>query len=262
MASLNDVVQGGQPTHGNYKGYYNKRPFVIDARLALLPPELFSNKVVLDIGCNEGWVTCEIAQQWRAKKVVGVDIDSELIRAAWRRRRSVWCLQEPSKTKRKRSESPPQLPIPNYFPQAMEHIFGPLLIPEASDKFPHNVTFYTADWLSQTLPDDAQGYDVVVAFSISKWIHLNGGDEGIAKLFQRAFDVLKPGGKFILEPQAWSTYGKAKRMDIKLKETANSLKLRPSDFPKMLEEIGFHYENIGIAGEGGFSRPVDIYSKG
>jgi len=98
-------------------------------------------------------------------------------------------------------------------------------------------------------------------FSISKWIHLNWGDEGIAKFFQCAFDVLKPGGKFILEPQGWSTYGKVKRMDNKLKETANSLKLRPSDFPEMLKEIGFHYENVGIAGEGGFSRPVDIYSK-
>jgi 7SK snRNA methylphosphate capping enzyme len=32
--------------------------------------------------------------------------------------------------------------------------------------------------------------------------------------FRRAFDVLRRGGKFVLEPQLWGTYAKAKRMDI------------------------------------------------
>lgn len=34
------------------------------------------------------------------------------------------------------------------------------------------------------------------------------------KFFRRVFDVLRCGGKFILEPQSWDTYAKAKRMDI------------------------------------------------
>lgn len=81
--------------------------------------------MVLDVGCNEGRVTCEIgarsagfflfvlfclgrrliqrtstrviasAQLRRARKVMGVDIDETLISAAWRRRRTVWSLQEP-----------------------------------------------------------------------------------------------------------------------------------------------------------------------
>lgn len=42
--------------------YYAKRFFVKDPRLALLPSDFFSAAVVLDIGCNEGWVTCEIGQ--------------------------------------------------------------------------------------------------------------------------------------------------------------------------------------------------------
>lgn len=48
------------PTHGNYYGYYLKRPFTMDPRLALLSQDLFTGKRVLDVGCNEGWVTCEI----------------------------------------------------------------------------------------------------------------------------------------------------------------------------------------------------------
>lgn len=54
---------------------------------------------------------------------------------------------------------------------------------------------------------------LVARFSISKWIHLNGGDEGLRTFFRRVHEVLKPGGTFILEPQEWDTYGKAKRMD-------------------------------------------------
>lgn len=42
--------------------YYSKRPFVKDRRLALLPSNFFWDAVVLDIGCNEGWVTCEIGK--------------------------------------------------------------------------------------------------------------------------------------------------------------------------------------------------------
>ena len=67
------------PIHGNYYGsvfpllngiqipininsYYTKRPFATDERLALLPPNLFQGARVLDVGCNEGWVTCEIGE--------------------------------------------------------------------------------------------------------------------------------------------------------------------------------------------------------
>jgi hypothetical protein len=40
--------------------YYSKRPFASDPRLSALPKGLFHRTTVLDIGCNEGWVTCEI----------------------------------------------------------------------------------------------------------------------------------------------------------------------------------------------------------
>ncbi len=33
-----------------------------DPRLALLPADMFVGKRVLDVGCNEGYVTCEIGE--------------------------------------------------------------------------------------------------------------------------------------------------------------------------------------------------------
>ncbi|KAL4249118.1 RNA methyltransferase [Abortiporus biennis] len=279
------------PIFGNYHGYYSKRPVVRDPRLALLPHHVFKDARVLDIGCNEGYVTCEIAQSWGAKRVVGVDIDDTLIRAAWKHRRAVWSQQEPSDAteqtnngtdnvsrKRARDEDERVVrvtnsksgPVPDYFPVSCEHMFGPLPIPfrpvqgtsSDSDKFPHNVVFQTADWVSSGVTDDQAKYNVVVAFSITKWIHLNGGDEGLMKFFQRVHSVLEADGIFILEPQEWETYAKAKRMSVKLKETSQNLKLKPADFPRLLHDVGFgEVEHLGSTGEGGFRRAVDLYRK-
>jgi len=266
-------MQRAQPIYGNYRGYYTKRPFLNDLRLSAFPDGFFKEAVVLDVGCNGGWVTCEIAQQLGAQRVIGVDIDPDLVSASWKRRRTVWSQQGPDYTifkhetdtgtpKSKRSQ------LANYFPQAMEHMFGPLAIPDHGKPgselrtFPHNVLFKTAEWVNDGLVDDEKGYDIVIAFSVSKWIHLNQGDEGIEKFFRRVYEVLRPGGKFVIEPQPWESYGRAKRMDAKLKETCNSLQIRPDDFPNLLEKIGFkEHVRLGIIGERGFSRPVDVYTK-
>ncbi|KAM5531932.1 hypothetical protein V8D89_014402 [Ganoderma adspersum] len=277
------------PIYGNYHGYYNKRPFANDPRLALLPQVLFDGARVLDVGCNEGQVTCEIAQDLGAKRVIGVDIDDTLVSAAWKHRRSVWSQQGPadriyhdgsttnsstpdSRKWRRSYQSDGELLADsgpaNYFPASFEHMFGPLPIPtsragkDATDAFPHNVTFRSADWVNDEVPEDAEGYDVVVAFSISKWIHLNGGDDGLKTFFRRVHKVLRPGGTFVLEPQEWDTYGKAKRMDPRLKENAKDLTLRPEHFERVLQEMGFGpAEHLGATGKGGFRRPIELYVK-
>lgn len=76
--------------HGNFVGYYTRRrggehadcASAGDPRLALMPREWFEGKKVLDIGCNAGVVTVEMAQRMGAARVVGVDIDDELVRMA------------------------------------------------------------------------------------------------------------------------------------------------------------------------------------
>jgi 7SK snRNA methylphosphate capping enzyme len=123
---------------------------------------------------------CKPAQSG-ARKVVGVDIDETLIRGAWKRRRTVWSTQEPTKsnleplraeppTKKQRVKGPFDSSSsdnlePDYFPSSCEHIFGPLPIPLKTnpDVFPHNVVFHTADWVNTEIAEDAEGYDVVVA---------------------------------------------------------------------------------------------------
>ncbi|TFY72937.1 hypothetical protein EVG20_g99 [Dentipellis fragilis] len=281
------TVSSTVPAHGNYHnyhGYLNHHPGACDARLSLLPRELLLGARVLDIGCNEGWVSCEIAQTWGAQRVVGVDIDDALVRMAWKRRRILWSHQQPiddesprgdeedqPKKKRKRNGKDTQ-PLhkavkADYFPASCQHMFGPLPVPPAevvgsADEFPHNISFRRADWTNETIPEDAGGYDVVIAFSVSKWIHLNGGDDGLKRFFRRIYDVLSPGGTFVFEPQQWDSYTKARKLDPVLQENAKNLKLRPDSFDELLREIGFEGpQPLGEAGEGRFRRPVELYTK-
>lgn len=57
-------------------------------------------------------------------------------------------------------------------------------------------------------------YDVIMALSLTKWIHLNGGDSGLKRFFRRIFKHLRPGGRLILEPQPWSSYKKKKKISV------------------------------------------------
>ena len=45
------------------------------------------------------------------------------------------------------------------------------------------------------------------------------------RFFRRVFDVLRHGGRFVLEPQAWDTYAKAKRMAIVILASTDKLRV-------------------------------------
>lgn len=66
-------------------------------------------------------------------------------------------------------------------------------------------------------------YDTIIAFSVTKWVHLNFGDQGLKRFFKRIFQTILPGGRLILEPQPWSSYRLKRRMTVR-KENLDLLK--------------------------------------
>lgn len=70
--------------YGNYNKYYGYRNpgNNEDPRVRVLRPEWFEGKHVLDLGCNAGHLTLYIAKMLRPARILGLDIDGGLIRAA------------------------------------------------------------------------------------------------------------------------------------------------------------------------------------
>ncbi len=67
--------------YGNYNRYYGKRlpEKEHDPRLDCLKLEWIEGKTILDIGCNIGSLTFQLASSYRPRRILGIDIDGELV---------------------------------------------------------------------------------------------------------------------------------------------------------------------------------------
>lgn len=102
----------------------------------------------------------------------------------------------------------------------------PQLVQTARDKFPHRrsqITFETCD-ITQNLnvidtylgQENILGFELISCFSVSMWIHLNKGEQGLVQLFQNVHKLCN--NLFLLEPQPWKCYMTAARRMRKLKQ--------------------------------------------
>ena len=87
--------------------------------------------------------------------------------------------------------------------------------------------------------DCTELFDVVSCFSTSKWVHLNFGDAGLMRLFARAFACLRRGGRFLLEPQPWSSYRKRATLSPTIARHFREIQIRPPQFTELVLSVGF-----------------------
>jgi 7SK snRNA methylphosphate capping enzyme len=265
-ASPGESGPGPRPNlgYGNYPAYYGYRQAHgdrVDSRLFYLKQEWFQGKTILDIGCNAGLLTLDVAMLFEPATITGIDIDPSLIRKAKKTLKYRGSLVHPKLGTEDRLE---------YFPQSCLEVFGP--VPrivsdtgQASSLFPNNVYFQVGDWLSKELLSQEK-FDVILALSVTKWIHLNHGDSGIKRFFQKCFSQLSPGGHFILEPQPFSSYSK-KAAKGSMQENLKNIKLLPDEgFKELLLSPSVGFKDCVLLGQShnsskGFQRPLYMFTK-
>ncbi|XP_012234421.2 probable RNA methyltransferase CG11342 [Linepithema humile] len=204
----------GAIRHGNFINYYQFHP--AEERVRQLPRGVWQRRRVahparkyagLDVGCNAGDLTYTLhdfleealLQDQPEISLIGVDLDPTLIERA-------------------RERNPR----------------------------PDRVTFECLNFLSEDCDETLRGYlaqvhktrfDVVFCFSITMWIHLNHGDDGLEQFLQKACDLAE---MIVIEPQPWKCYRNASRRLRRAKS---------EDFP-LLKELKYtgdpmkHIEDI------------------
>ncbi|MPC27082.1 7SK snRNA methylphosphate capping enzyme [Portunus trituberculatus] len=231
---------------GNYNKYYGYRnpDQTPDVRLEYLKREWFDGREVLDIGCNIGHVTLTVARDFNPKRVVGIDIDKKLVNIA----------QKNIKHYLRKGDAEEA-----NFPKSMRLLYGPLRPPVQADgfrSFPHNVKFVHGNYVLESdelLETVRPEFDLVLCLSITKWIHLNWGDAGLKRFFRRIFYNLRPGGRLVLEPQAWPSYNKRRKLTNSTSYYVNtaflSSTLTVEDLPGTLDTAQLPRRTPGKGGE-------------
>ncbi|KAF9952037.1 hypothetical protein BGZ70_000759 [Mortierella alpina] len=254
----------------------------VDLRLEFLEPSWFRGKRVLDIGCNAALLSVFIAMHYKPCKIQGVDIDPSLIVKAEKFVRQTYSQISPQaytqqastpstrEQNQDKTSEPQDVPYESYFPKALQLMHGWLPIPQKTEQtqalFPHNIEFRVADWVTEMASkedSDLEQWDVIIGFSLTKWIHLHHGDDGIKRFFRDVYRSLAPGGLFLVEPQAYSTYNRRSKILPKMKENYNAMIFMPKHFRDYLlsDEVGFREGVLLGHSEGNaknFNR--DIYS--
>lgn len=213
--------------YGNYKGYYGYRlgnDHTEDPRLALLTKSWFAKKRCLDIGCNEGIVTLGMVSKFHTKSMVGLDIDEALVKMA--------C----ANLKKARSEAvyKKEVEIKKKGTPAAENRAAHAHAASLSQTW-----FIYGDVLNSVLEEGS--FDTVTCLSVTKWVHINKGDEGLKELFSKVWRALAPGGHFIVEPQPWKSYQAARgKLASSSFVPLDQINLVPDSFVDYLcDEVGF-----------------------
>uniref|UniRef100_A0A336N0R9 RNA methyltransferase n=2 Tax=Culicoides sonorensis TaxID=179676 RepID=A0A336N0R9_CULSO len=215
--------------YGNYNRYYGYRKGdKSDPRIKIFEghSDLFSKKDILDIGCNDGSVTLEIASKFEINSITGIDIDKKLIGKAKNNTKFI-----------------------------LKKNLNPNLL---------NVKFEVGNYIDEkNSSTEIPRFDTILCLSVTKWIHLNFGDHGIKMMFKRIFAQLRDGGCLILEAQPFEGYRRRKKLTEDTLKNYKNMKLFPKDFKNYLFEIGFthHYYINDPRDSKGFDRPIEVYVK-
>lgn len=144
------------------------------------------------------------------------------------------------------------------FPNNVDFILGNIV----SDEFMNDLNNELKHQNTKAGENPVESFDTVVCLSLTKWVHMNWGDNGIYNMFANISKCLKVGGTLILESQPWKSYKKNKGMCAKTKEVYEKIELKPDSFDTLLiEKFGFALQNVINTDNEEFKRDLKVFSK-
>lgn len=253
---------------GNFHNYYqfhpvNNRTSLLGGILDLIGSEWNLQQAAnsfrfLDIGCNEGDLTLEVA------KLLSDRIDGTIITGT-----------KMEGTSSETNMAKINVPLPSAYSLPTVKVTGldldPILIHRARQKFQdlHNklspkiqADFRAVDVLTDGIIEDALSAtnspssftaDMTALFSATMWIHIHGGDEGLRRVLKQICESTSCW--ILLEPQPSRCYGMAanrlRRMGLEpLNVSSERLQLRPNaveDIEKIL--LCNHFQRVAMGEE-------------
>ncbi|XP_034938475.1 pre-miRNA 5'-monophosphate methyltransferase isoform X2 [Chelonus insularis] len=233
----NDRKDPGASRYGSFINYYQFHP--VDERVGQLPRGVWRSQhpdrkyIALDVGCNAGNLTSALKQFIKNNlepdidvHILGIDLDSTLIERARE-----------------------NYPEPNVKFQCLDFF---------SKESEHVLTEYLQQF-------ERTRFDVVFCFSITMWIHLNHGDEGLIKFLE---DICFYSEMVVIEPQLWKCYRNASRRLRRADEgdfpLINELKMT-GDMERHIERIiccdKCNFQKINITKNNNWGRKLLIFQR-
>jgi len=205
----------GAARFGNFINYYSFNP--PENRMKNLPENFLSllklnnsELTVLDIGCNAGDLTEALFQSFSSEvgnlRILGIDLDDKLIERA----------------------------VDNFSKVNDKHKLGFMHLDIVAEDGLEKLNSYLSD-IKRTK------FDLVSIFSVTMWIHINHGDEGLVRFVKRVCEMAT---NVLLEPQPWKCYQTASR---------RARKLGKEDFAEM--------KKLKMRGQGVDQEIVDLFIK-
>ncbi|KAF2836772.1 Bin3-domain-containing protein [Patellaria atrata CBS 101060] len=240
--------------------------------IASLIPGFFDNKEILDLGCNAGNVAVWLGLAFNAKSVTGVDIDQNLISKARSHRSFQISRIRPSRALHEADliYFPISAIIEHGHRETREnpaidcHGFRLIKVSEsrlADASLPAlpKIEFVCEDWAVSENPRTSGPYDVILALSVVKWIHLEHQDDGLQVLFAKFSKCLSQNGFLVLEIQPWDSYQKAVKRGKSphLHQNFDRLQIHPDQFADLLVHHGFKQ----ILTSKDLPREIQVYRK-
>ncbi|KAG8487499.1 hypothetical protein CXB51_016251 [Gossypium anomalum] len=238
--------------YGNYKSYYGYRigkgpEREEDPRIRVLKKEWFEGKDCLDIGCNSGVVTIQIALIEEAFWYLRKFVKMEFAEKKNTNNTNVKAVQDVNESEQCTTKSSNKGADNGSSHQS------------SCERNLSDIVSFRQENFVRSRPHDKH-------LSVTKWIHLNWGDDGLISAFAKIWRLLRPGGVLVLEPQPWSSYERNRTVSETTRSNYRDIKYRPDFFREMLlDKIGFRRVEVvtsNLSGtRTGFNRPIFAYYK-